>query len=596
MRSLLLVLTIAIGVFLFGYVPGADAATSKDKAHAKKTASASTIDVWGRIRSGMKIPSPTPVNPANHERSGSKAVTLHSNSSTSILKMRQDSDGIARYSQSALDGPPQTAIAPVHRYTELGRLKLDQHHYTELGRKLLGAKPSATTESNCTPPPSVKRHKANAPETEDSEPALVKLKGRLKIADARPDFNQTKPNKELSESASRLNRYQFLTALSKSMRADESEKSASTCDERQLAAIKANSKQQKPKENFPEKQNVRGGQQSQQAAINDRIDKFIAAYTRNPDFLYRVAERAHPYLYHIVEKLSQYRLPLELALLPIVESAYQPTAESAKQAKGLWQFIPSTGMDYNLVQSHNYDERLDIPKSTQAAIRFLSGLNHHFNGDWLLALAAYNSGQATVDNAISHNLAEGLPADFWSLTLPEETQNYVPRLLALSKIFSHPANYGIKLPSIKNEPYFVKVQIDHEFEVNYLAEKEISTIARLANLKHDQFCRLNPSYLGSTLSRKRSYAFLMPPGNANELRQRLANIARFMSEPALPLKSIVLKEKPQADRDLYDPSLSLVSELVFRNPSDLPKFATPFLSLNVDGEQSILTVMGQPLV
>jgi len=555
MRLLLRIFTLVIGVSLVAHVPDAGAATAskiiKNKAHSGRKASAGAIDVWTRIRSGMKIPSHVAANAlksSDNEGSGLQGAR----SSAAAVKMRQGSDGRMAIAKPTENSSPQKTSASVQHYTELGRAKFGPQRYTALGWKLLGAKASATTESGCTPP-SVKEHEGNALKTDN------------KIA-----------------------------LLSKSLRRGAPVKKARPCAESQLAAVKADSQQHR-KDNPPEKGESRSGPQGQQAAVNQRIDKFIAAYTRNPDFLYRVAERAHPYLYHIVEELSKYRLPLELALLPIVESAYQPTAESPKSAKGLWQFIPTTGMDYNLVQRPDYDERLDIPKSTQAAIRFLSGLYHHFNGDWLLALAAYNSGQATVDNAISRNRAEGLPADFWSLNLPAETQDYVPRLLALSKIFARPASYGIKLPAIKNEPYFVKVKIDHEFDVNYLAEKEIATIAKLADLQHEQFARLNPSYLGATLSRKRSYDFLMPLGNANQLRQRLASIAQFMSEPASPLKTVVLQEKPEAYRDLYGPALSWVSEWVFRKPSDVPKFATPFLSLSVDGEQSPLSPIGQSL-
>ena len=161
---------------------------------------------------------------------------------------------------------------------------------------------------------------------------------------------------------------------------------------------------------------------STQASRYERVNKQITWYAQRPDYLRQVAERARPYIYHIVEKLSKNKLPLELALLPIVESAYQPTALSPKSAAGLWQFIPGTGNDFELKQSDSYDERLDVTASTQAAIRFLSRLKQHFNGDWLLALAAYNCGQGAVDAAISRNAAEGLPTDFWSLPLPEETR------------------------------------------------------------------------------------------------------------------------------------------------------------------------------
>ncbi|MGJ0484086.1 MAG: transglycosylase SLT domain-containing protein [Methylomicrobium sp.] len=594
----MVVLTIVIVSALVAHRPAEAAISSKSikhKAHSLKKTVINPIDVWTRIRSGMKIPPPIAINtlePAKKGRVGFKDAAVLSRSSATAAKIPQSSDGLPFFSKSSLNAAPEAAAIPaVHRYTELGRAKLGPHRYTEFGGKLLGAKTSVTAEIECTSPSSVQKRKAQGLET-DHKIALLKLEEQIKIGNAH-GFRQKKGSEVAEESTSRRNK--VIASLSKPIRAGESIKTATPCAGSQLAANEESS-QQKRKANLIGKQNSLAGQPNKQAAINGRIDKFIAAYTRNPDFLYRVAERAHPYLYHIIEELGKYQLPLELVLLPIVESAYQATAESAKSARGLWQFIPSTGMDYNLVQRHDYDERLDILKSTQAAIRFLSGLNSHFNGDWLLALAAYNSGQATVDNAISRNRAEGLPADFWSLDLPEETRDYVPRLLALAKIIAHPFSYGIKLPAIKNEPYFVKVKIDDEFDVNYLAEKEISTIAKLANLPHDHFRKLNPGYLGSTLSPRHSYAFLMPLGNANQLRQRLASIAQFMSEPVLPFKSMVPKEKPKAYIDFSDPTLSLVSELVFSQPSAaVPKFGIPFLSLNVEGEQSLLIRWGQSL-
>lgn len=596
MRLSLVVLTIVIGASLAAHIPETDAAPSpriiKNKAHSGKKTAATPIDVWVRIRSGMKIPSSTAVNTvesANKQRSELKDVAIPSRSSTASLEIRKGSDGILLISKSSRNRPQKAAAAPVvHRYTELGRVKLGPHRYTESGGKRLGAKPSSTAATQCTPPPSGKRRKGNASETANKIVLLLKRKGQMDFGDAQPELHQRKAREAVRESTGRAYSNKILTSLSKPIRAGESAKTGMPCADSQLAALTLGSRQQTFEENGSEKQNMGGGRRTAPARINERIDKFIAVYTRNPDFFYRVAERAHPYLYHIVETLSQYRLPLELALLPIVESAYQPTAESPKNAKGLWQFIPSTGMDYNLVQRHDYDERLDIPKSTQAAIRFLTGLNNHFNGDWLLALAAYNSGQATVDNAISHNRAEGLPADFWALDLPEETQNYVPRLLALSKIVARPGGYGVKLPPIKNQPYFVKVSINHEFDVNYLADKDISMIAKLADLPHDQFRRLNPGYLGSTLARKRSYTFLMPLANADQLRQRLASVAQFMAEPVLPLKSVIWKEKPEAYLDFSDPALSWVGESF-----EAPKFAVPFLSLSMNGEKAL---MGQTLI
>jgi soluble lytic murein transglycosylase-like protein len=325
---------------------------------------------------------------------------------------------------------------------------------------------------------------------------------------------------------------------------------------------------------------------TQQVVIDERINKFITGYSQNPGFLYSVAQRAQPYLFHIVESLSKHGMPMELALLPIVESAYQPTAQSPKNAAGLWQFIPMTGKDFNLEQSKEYDERLDIPESTQAAIRFLSGLKDHFKGDWLLALAAYNSGQGTVDKAISLNQSQGLPTDFWSLRLPEETQNYVPRLLALARIFAHPGAYGVKLAPIKNEPFFVEVKLGREFDVNYLTQKAIDSVAQLASLTPEQFSSLNPDYLNNTLPKQESYSFLMPERNAKLLKERLISIEKFISAPVVAdgetNKSLALNAE---SKNILFPgsTLSVLNDLVnHKSTEGAAMIPTPMLSLNMD--------------
>jgi len=315
------------------------------------------------------------------------------------------------------------------------------------------------------------------------------------------------------------------------------------------------------------------------AAIKyERVNKHIVWYTQHSAYLHQVAERAHPYLYHIVEKLSQHKLPSELALLPIVESAYQPTGLSPKSAAGLWQFVPSTGHDFDLHQNDHYDARLDIAASTQAAVRYLSFLKQHFNGDWLLALAAYNCGLGAVDDAIDRNIAEGLDTDYWSLRLPEETQEYVPRFLALSSIFADPAAHGLKLAPVRNEPYFVKVNIDRKHDIAYLAEKEFKEVARLADLSYEQFSRLNPGYLNPKLAADGPFTFFLPTANANQLHQHLASVAQFLNKSA----AIIADPAPLTSRaDEQNTVLSLLAE-----SSDLVTVSDPYLSLNLDTRQT----------
>ncbi|MDD5462424.1 MAG: transglycosylase SLT domain-containing protein [Methylococcales bacterium] len=321
---------------------------------------------------------------------------------------------------------------------------------------------------------------------------------------------------------------------------------------------------------------------SGQAARHERVNKHIIWYSQHRDYLRQVAERARPYLYHIVESLNKHKLPSELALLPIVESAYQPTAQSPKSAAGLWQFIPGTGHDFDLEQTRDYDDRLDITASTEAAMRYLSFLKQHYHGDWLLALAAYNCGLGAVDAAINRNSAEGLGTDYWSLRLPEETQEYVPRFLALSSIFANPADHGLKLAPVRNKPYFVKVKIDRKSDIQYLAEKDLSEIAQLADLSYEQFTRLNPGYLNSKLATTGPFTLLMPSANANQFHQRLASVKQFFDEPVLSVARIPLKKETLATADAQKAALPLLTEI------KLPAVAVSdlFLSLNLGAGQT----------
>jgi len=303
-----------------------------------------------------------------------------------------------------------------------------------------------------------------------------------------------------------------------------------------------------------------------QATVNnqyDRVNKHIIWYSQHTDYLQEISQRAQPYLFHIVESLSQQQLPAELALLPIVESAYQAKALSPKSAAGLWQFMLSTGHDFDLYQTTHYDARLDIAASTQAAIRYLLFLNQHYKGDWLLALAAYNCGLGMVDNAIERNVAAGRGADYWSLKLPEETQTYVPKFLALSSIFANPEAYGLTLTPIKNEAYFVKVHIDNQQDIAYLAAKELKEVATLSDLSVEHFKRLNPGYVKATLAAQGPFTFFMPMTNALQLRQRLASIAQFFNKPAamVTVNTAPLLKKPVLIKADANTSMSLLPEL-----------------------------------
>lgn len=239
-----------------------------------------------------------------------------------------------------------------------------------------------------------------------------------------------------------------------------------------------------------------------EAVSNDRIDTYIRWYSRNSNYMQRVSERANRYLFHIVEQLDAKDMPLELALLPIVESAFDPFAYSHGRASGIWQFIPGTGKHYGLKQNYWYDGRRDIEASTEAATRYLSSLNAQFNGDWLLALAAYNTGAGNVRKAIRRNKKKGKPTDFWSLKLPRETSAYVPQLLALATLVKHPEQYGVQLAEIPNSPYFERVDLDSQMDLAQAAE--------LANMDLNDLYRLNPGYNRWATDPEGPYHFLLP--------------------------------------------------------------------------------------
>ena len=217
-----------------------------------------------------------------------------------------------------------------------------------------------------------------------------------------------------------------------------------------------------------------------------KVKSKLAWYARHQKYLDRVASRAKPYLYHIVNALEQRNMPLELALLPIVESAYDPFAYSRSHASGIWQFIPSTGKNYGLKQNWWYDGRRDILAATDAALNYLEKLNAEFDGNWLHALAAYNCGERRVARAIAHNKKAGKPTDFWSLSLPRETRNYVPSLLALADLLARSQDHGVNWQKIENKPYFSKVQVQQQID--------LATAASMAGISLEDLYTLNPAF------------------------------------------------------------------------------------------------------
>jgi membrane-bound lytic murein transglycosylase D len=226
-----------------------------------------------------------------------------------------------------------------------------------------------------------------------------------------------------------------------------------------------------------------------------------------------MATRAGKYLYYIVDEINRRGLPTELALLPFVESAYNPIAYSSAKAAGLWQFIPSTGTQFKLKQDWWHDQRRDPIASTNAALDYLEYL-FEFQGDWYLALASYNWGEGSVKRAITRNLAAGKPTDYLSLNMPDETRNYVPKLQAIKNIVGDPEKYAVLLPQVDNEPYFVAVKksVDIDFTV----------AAALAEMPIEDFKALNPSFNQSVISAVQDHSVILPKEKVNIFNTNLA--------------------------------------------------------------------------
>jgi membrane-bound lytic murein transglycosylase D len=233
-------------------------------------------------------------------------------------------------------------------------------------------------------------------------------------------------------------------------------------------------------------------------------------YSAKPDYLQRMTERSNKYLYHIVEELEARKMPTELALLPFIESAFNPQAVSSARASGMWQFMPATGKSFDLKQNAFRDDRRDVQASTRAALDYLERLHKMF-GDWHLALAAYNWGEGNVGKAIARNKRAGLPTGYTDLNMPMETRMYVPKLQAMKNIVGNPPQYGVVLPSIPNHPYFQSVPLRRDMDV--------SVAAKLADISEQDFKALNPSAHRPVLLAAGSPNILLPWDNA-EVFQR----------------------------------------------------------------------------
>ncbi|MCC8459912.1 MULTISPECIES: murein transglycosylase D [Photorhabdus] len=248
---------------------------------------------------------------------------------------------------------------------------------------------------------------------------------------------------------------------------------------------------------------------------NYRVREQRNYYLKNKSYLHDVTLRAEPYMYWIVRQIKQRDMPMELVLVPIVESAFNPHATSRAKAAGLWQIVPDTGRNYGLTQDKWYDARRDVAASTTAALNLLQRLNKMFNGDWLLTIAAYNSGEGRVMRAIKENQIKGRPTDFWSLSLPRETTLYVPKVLALSDVIRNSDKYGITLPKSNNQRALAQVDVGQQITLSQAAE--------LAGMSLTSIKAYNPGYKRGVTSPNGPHYIMLPKAKVDQFKHSLAN-------------------------------------------------------------------------
>lgn len=253
-------------------------------------------------------------------------------------------------------------------------------------------------------------------------------------------------------------------------------------------------------------------------AVDQReVQKQLNWMMNHPGYLQSLA-RSEPYIYHIISQIREKNLPGELALLPMIESAYNPFAYSCKGAAGLWQIMPTTGSGFGLKQDWWFDARRSIRLSTDVALNYLSYLHKYFHGDWLLAIAAYDAGEGTVSKAIQIRGQSGSQINFWSLPLPLETKAYVPKLLALAELISYPEHYHIKLPDIAHTPYFQEVEIGSQIDLH--------TAAKLAEVPYTELIKLNPAYNRWATAPNQPFKLLIPAEKAATFRHNLSYLPK----------------------------------------------------------------------
>jgi len=280
------------------------------------------------------------------------------------------------------------------------------------------------------------------------------------------------------------------------------------------------------------------------------VQEWEQYYSRRPDYFARMVERSGRYLYHVIEEVERRKMPAEVALLPMIESAYNPQAYSRAHASGMWQFIPSTGKLYGLRQNYWYDGRRDVLAATSAALDYLEKLHGMF-GDWNLALAAYNWGEGAVGRAIAKNQAKGLPTDYESLTMPAETRNYIPKLQAVRNIIANPERFGITLANVPNHPYFATVTTRSHIDVKVAAS--------FAEMSVEEFRFLNPAHNKPVIKASGVETLVLPIDKVAVFQRNLAaNERPLVSWQAYTLKR---SDKPEQVAAKYGMTLAQLKEV-----------------------------------
>jgi membrane-bound lytic murein transglycosylase D len=268
---------------------------------------------------------------------------------------------------------------------------------------------------------------------------------------------------------------------------------------------------------------------------NDLVREWENWYANRPEYVARMIDRSRHFLFHIVQEVEKRQMPMEVALLPMIESAYNPVAYSRAHASGIWQFIPSTGKDYGLRQNWWYDGRRDVIAATGAALDYLERLHGMF-GDWQLALASYNWGEGAVGRAMERNRAKGLSTDYESLTVPSETRSYIPKLMAVKNIIANPARYGLQIADIPNESYFETVLVKRHID--------LKVAAKLAEMPMEEFKFLNPGHNKPVIKAGEGELLVLPK---HKTATFLANLQKH-DQPLVSWQAIRLRPGEKVER------------------------------------------------